>query len=72
MMNGMGFGGMGLGWLFWIGIVGLVIWAAIKFAGGGFQVAGVQTTDALSILKNRYAKGELTREEYEQMKKDLR
>ncbi len=29
------------------------------------------STDAIQILKTRYAKGEITRTEYEQMKKDL-
>lgn len=32
----------------------------------------VQTTDSLEILKVRYAKGEITKEEYEEMKKTLK
>lgn len=71
MMNGMGFGGMGLSWLLWIAIIGLVIWAVIKRVGGGTLTTGAQTNDALAILKSRYAKGELDRQEYERMKKDL-
>jgi len=32
---------------------------------------GKNTENALEILKNRYAKGELTKEEFERMKKDI-
>ena len=72
-----GFDGMGWGWiglgivhmtLFWIlvilGIVVLVKWSA---GGGPPRVEG----RALEILKERYAKGELTREQFEQMKREL-
>lgn len=40
--------------------------------GQGKHHKGVGETDsALEILKKRYAKGEITREEFEQMKKDI-
>ena len=70
--DGWGWGWIGLGilhmGLFWIlvilGIVVLVKW----LAGGGAPQAEKR---ALDILKERYAKGELTREQFEQMKRDL-
>ncbi len=37
--------------------------------GGGR--GGVESESALDILKKRYARGELTREEYMQMKQDI-
>jgi len=68
-----GFGGFGGWWLFgmlfWVavtvGVVALVVWAvrsASAAAPGG---------DALAVLKLRYARGEITREQFEQMRKDI-
>lgn len=63
--GGMGFGGTVM-ILFWvlviIGVVLVVRWAANQSGGG---------RTALQILQERYARGELQREEYEQKKKDL-
>jgi putative membrane protein len=75
MGNGMMDGGMGiwmlLGTVFWIllivGIVLLVVWVAQKVMGGG---AG-RTESVLEILKKRYARGEISKEEYEEKKRDL-
>lgn len=57
--------------LFWgliiIGIVTLVRW----LAGRGSHKNQPATETPLEILKKRYARGEIEREEYEKMKKDL-
>ena len=71
-----GFGGMGWGWiglgmvhmlLFWVlvilGIVVLVRW----LASGPPE----ERQRPLEILKARYAKGEITKEQFEQMKRDI-
>ncbi|HEY7743486.1 MAG TPA: SHOCT domain-containing protein [Burkholderiales bacterium] len=67
---GMGFGMISMV-LFWVlvvlGIVILVRWIAAGTPGGG-QVPG---KTALDILKERYARGEIGREEFEQKKRDL-
>ena len=72
-----GFEGMGWGWvglgvvhmlLFWVLVI-LGI-AALVRALSGPQGAGGRT-HALDILKARYAKGEITREQFEQMKRDI-
>ncbi len=71
MGNGMGFG-MLLGMLFWIilvvGIVFLVVWI-VQRSGGG-RLSGTHES-ALDILKKRYAKGELTKEEFAEKKRDI-
>ncbi len=51
-----------------VGIVILIIWAVRRFSGG-VNSSGGQT--ARDILQVRYAKGEITREQYQQMLKDL-
>lgn len=76
MGTGMMGGGMG-GWMvfnmiFWlllvVGVVLLAVWAVQKFVTGG---SGKVEESALDILKKRYARGEISREEYEEKKRDI-
>ena len=53
-----------------IGIVLLVIWF-VRRSGFNFDFINKSATHSVEILKERYAKGELTKEQYESMKKDL-
>ena len=76
MMQGMGWGGgMWIGSIFWLLLLGVIIWAVISFVNNSrnrdqnSNFPGQES--ALDILKKRYAKGEITREEFEQMKRDL-
>lgn len=73
-------GGWGMGWfggifgvIFWIlvivGLVFLIKWL-IRMSKGGFDVRD-SGSRALDILRERYAKGEIDKEEFEQKKKDL-
>ena len=75
-------GGFGLiGPLFMIIFWVLIIWAIVALvrrsgghsAGccGGHDTEHGSDGKALDILKERYAKGEINKEEYEQKKKDL-
>ena len=71
MMDGYGTGyGMGiLGLIFWIlVIVGLVL--LIKYLWES-SVAKREQESALEILKRRYARGDISKEEFEDKKKDL-
>ena len=62
--------------IFVCGIVGLLILFTAMVSGVGLRFLRKQnsvatTQDPLEILKLRYARGEITREQYEQMKQDL-
>ena len=69
MHDGYGFGG-GFMWLFWILLLVAVAWLvaiASRRAGG----AGKKDDSALEILEQRYARGEIDRDEYLQKRDDL-
>ena len=80
MMGGFGFpliGGI-LMFLFWVLIIGGFVWLIVWLARGGAQSASRTLTNAsivhqtpLDIIKVRYAKGEITKEQFEEMKRDL-
>ena len=79
----MGYGGYGLliTAVVWIGLIVLGIWLLAKLfpnvgsagrrtdSGGRARATGDDT--AMEILRRRYARGELTKEEYEMMRHDL-
>jgi putative membrane protein len=65
-----GWGGMWFGWIFWLAIIGLIIWG-VKTIARSHDSSLPRQESALDILKKRYARGEISREEFEQMKKDL-
>lgn len=72
----------GMGWwmlwgafmmiFFWGGLIALVVWAVRSFSGdrSGGQSGG-STNDALTVAQERYARGEISREEFLQIKSDL-
>jgi putative membrane protein len=77
--------GDGFGWwmlwgtlmmvVFWGGIVALVVWAVHSLSRGGTRSSQGRDADAsptpLDIAKQRYARGEIDREEFERMRRDL-
>jgi len=79
MWNGWGPGGWGMGFggifmiLFWVvvvvGVVALIRWLMQQQGPGERRSRGDGT--ALEILRERYARGEIGREDYERMKRDL-
>ena len=74
-MMGYGFGIMSLfGMIVPLLLIALIIYAIVKFAQGshGNYSTRNEGNDALDILSQRYAKGEISDEEYEHKKKMLR
>ncbi len=74
--------GMGGWWIIPVICMLLMFFFFMMFRRGGFRPPWSQNSDrhhsegkdsetAIDILKKRYAKGEITKEEFEQMKKDL-
>ncbi len=72
-------GGFGMGFLgpvvmivFW----GLIIWAVVALVRGNGSCCGAGHSDhgtdsAMEVLKRRYARGEISKDEFEDKKKDL-
>jgi putative membrane protein len=79
MMHGWGYGVSG-GWLGWLGPVLMVVFWAAVIVGIVFLIRWLITRSspaekgdsALDILKRRYARGEISGEEYRKMKEDVR
>ena len=78
MMGGFGLGGgMLFGGLlmiaFWVLVIGGAVWLVVTLArnnqGSSATIASGQTP--LAILQARYAKGEITKEQFEEMKRAL-
>lgn len=61
-----GFGGMFM-WIIFIGLIGLLIYLIARASKGGDRMAETP----LEILKKRYARGEITKEDFDRMKKDI-
>ncbi len=65
--------GMGFGWIFMIIFWALVILGVVYVVQSVTRGVGKSgREEPLDILKKRYAKGEISREEFERMKEDLK
>jgi len=65
---------MGFGWIFVILFWALIILGVIALAKWILSAGSAGASDSkrpLDIIKERYARGEITREQYEQMRRDL-
>ena len=63
----MAFGGIWMV-LFWGGLIALIVWGIKRISSGSNSSSG---RNPLDIVKERYAKGEITREEFEHLKREL-
>jgi len=64
----MGFG-MGFGFIFMLLFWGIIIWLIVTLIST--SQSNKNEPDSLTILKKRYAKGEITKKQYESMKKEI-
>jgi len=65
--------GWGMGWgggLYMLIILVLIVISGIAVARWALRPGGGENS-ALAILKRRYAQGEITKEQFEEMKKDI-
>jgi len=62
---------IGMIWMvvFWGAIVALIIWGVSRFTGG--PTGRGDSESSLEIARRRYASGEITREQFEQLRRDL-
>lgn len=72
--SGMGFGryfgfGGGIMLIFFVIITAFFVFFGVKMIKG--QGNPFSTQDPIAILKGRYAKGEISKEQFQEMKKDL-
>ncbi|MFC1915718.1 SHOCT domain-containing protein [Chloroflexota bacterium] len=68
----------GMGWwvafggawmlIFWGGFLALIIWGVTRLSSRGDSTL---KHEPLDVANERYAKGEITKKEFEQLKKDL-
>ena len=55
--------------VFWLLFIGAIVWLIRSLTGG---VSGQnRESQALETLKQRYAKGEVSKKEFDQIKKDI-
>lgn len=62
------------GWMIilWVVVIGLIVWGVVALAKRGTSTSDTtQKRDPLDITKERYAKGEISKEEFEEIKKNL-
>lgn len=73
MMNQI-WGHMWWGWIIWLVILGFLIWLIVSLVSRSQdrrEATPQETESPLEILKKRYARGEISKEEFEEKKKDI-
>jgi len=64
---------MVLGTLFWVALLALIVLAIMRLwpGEGTFRSSSPREDEALAILRQRYARGEIDTEEFERMRREL-
>jgi putative membrane protein len=67
--------GFGLGWffmvIFWVLVILGIVYLVKLLVGAGARKKGMDAETPVEILKKRYAKGEITKEQFDEMKEDI-
>ena len=63
--------GMGLGWIIGLIFLLVIIWVVVKAVNQNTGNDRNRDKSPLDILKERYARGEIDKQEFDQRKKDL-
>ncbi len=63
--------GMGWGWIIGLVILVLIIWLVVKLVNQNKRPPRTQEKTSLDILKERYARGEIDKKEFDERKRDL-
>ncbi len=73
MFNGLFWDGIWFAWIFRLVFIGLIVWLIVNALSNNKNVRNtpMQTETALDILKKRYAKGEISKEQFDRMKSDI-
>ena len=74
MLYNMHYGwGMGIGWSWIVGLVILVVvlWIMFRMLNTNNRTDQTGQKSALDILKERYARGEISKEEYDEKRRDI-
>ncbi len=69
--NGWGWGHLGFMWLFWLLLIVAVLWFLMRAGSSRTSLGGTEDSPE-QILKRRYARGEIEKEEYDRRLTDLR
>ena len=68
--GGMGFG-MGFGWIIGLLVIAAIIWLIVRATSPNTHENSIENKSALDILIERYARGEIDKEDFEERKNNL-
>ncbi len=73
MMDGPGWPawGMGWGWIISFLLIVAIVWIVVRITSQNRSLKPPESKSALDILKERYAKGEIDKDEFDKRKSDL-
>jgi putative membrane protein len=63
--------GMGWGWIIGLAVIVLIIWLIVKITNQNDNQRQLGGKSAFDILKEKYAKGEISKEEYKEKRNDI-